>query len=123
MALAMEPVLAAGQNSQPGTSQDQSGMSGSGMSGSSRTGINSTFSDLDKNGDGQISKQEAQDSQVGGDQLTQHWNRYDINQDDQLDRGEFAAFEAAQPSGGSGMGNQGQGSQPGEQQSPGSSRY
>jgi len=120
MALAAGPVLAAGEYDQSGTSQQQSGMTGSGMSGS-----NASFSDLDQNGDGQISKQEAQNAPGGGDQLTKNWQSYDANQNDQLDRGEFAAFEAQQRAGRPGMGmeRQGQGSQPGAQQQQGGANY
>ncbi len=47
------------------------------------------FAQLDTNGDGVISQQEAQQS----DTLQNKWQRADINNDQQIDRVEFSAFE------------------------------
>ena len=46
-----------------------------------------SFSSLDENMDGYLSKEEA------SPELTRQWNSIDSNQDDQIDRIEFAAFE------------------------------
>jgi hypothetical protein len=113
LALAAAPALAAGEYGQSGSSQPQSGMSGSGASGAgvSRSGMDygtTSFNNLDKDGNGQVSKQEAQ---KGNDQLSQQWDEFDSNQDGQLDRAEFAAFESARqsPRSQGGMGTQQQG--------------
>jgi Ca2+-binding EF-hand superfamily protein len=52
-----------------------------------------SFSGLDKDKDGYLSRQEA-DAQGG---LTQRWQSMDRNGDDRIDRAEFSAFEAAGP--------------------------
>ena len=54
------------------------------------------FSTLDVNGDGKISKDEAQ-----GD-LKDNWSAADANQDGNVDQAEFSAFEGEQSGGGAG---------------------
>lgn len=47
------------------------------------------FEDLDEDGDGHISQQEA----AGHPQLTERWSRYDTDGNGRLDEAEFSAFE------------------------------
>lgn len=47
------------------------------------------FEDLDDDGDGHISRQEA----AGQTQLTEQWGRYDTDRNGRLDEAEFSAFE------------------------------
>jgi hypothetical protein len=69
-----------------------------------------SFSDVDTNQDGYISKEEA--DAVGGD-LAQNMEQYDQNQDQQLDQAEFAQFETHEMQPG---GEQQQQEQPAEEQ-------
>lgn len=48
-----------------------------------------SFSELDKDDSGYISRDEAEDSQ----RLTEAWDQYDTDDDDRLNRSEFSAFE------------------------------
>ncbi len=50
------------------------------------------FSSLDTNGDGKISKEEAQG------ELKANWSKADANADGSIDESEFSAFEAENPS-------------------------
>lgn len=52
-----------------------------------------SFSRLDTNQDGMISKKEAQAGEEMNEKLTENWSELDTNKDDQLDRSEFAKFE------------------------------
>jgi PRC-barrel domain len=62
-----------------------------GSIGSETAGVAETsFSDLDADSDGYLSKEEASDRTV----VTKQWDRIDMNQDDRIDQAEFAAFEA-----------------------------
>ncbi len=51
-----------------------------------------SFSDLDVDGDGIISQDEAQQN----DQLAQNWQQYDFDSNQELDRAEFSVFESEQ---------------------------
>jgi hypothetical protein len=58
--------------------------------GSETAGVAETsFSELDVDSDGYLSKEEASERTV----VTKQWDRIDKNQDDQIDQAEFAAFE------------------------------
>ena len=69
-----------------------------------------SFSQLDTNQDGMISKDEAQAAMTPGedtDQLDSRFSQADGNQDGELDQSEFSAFESMQqPSGDQGGGGQ-----------------
>lgn len=52
--------------------------------------LQASFEELDQNGDGKISRSEAQQSPV----LSQEWRQADRNNDQQLDQAEFSAFES-----------------------------
>jgi EF hand len=54
-----------------------------------------TFSDLDTNLDGTVTREEAQQKRPD---LIQHWQEADRDKDGKIDRGEFAAFEVNQES-------------------------
>lgn len=62
-----------------------------------------SFSQLDTNGDGKISKEEAQAAMAPGEdtsQLDSNFSQADKNADGELDQSEFSAFESLQqPSG------------------------
>lgn len=47
------------------------------------------FSELDQDGDGEISREEARASE----ELSRAWEQYDADSDDRIDRSEFSAFE------------------------------
>jgi hypothetical protein len=69
------------------------GMSGGGTGASGTSGV-SSFSDLDKDGNGYLTKQEA----AGHSDLVNKWNQVDSNGDDQIDSTEFSAFEIEESS-------------------------
>lgn len=54
------------------------------------------FSELDQDGNGQLSMQEAEPR----DQLVQNWDQYDQNKDGNIDQAEFSAFEEQTGGGG-----------------------
>lgn len=87
-----------------GTSGQTSGTKSGGM------GQGTSFTQLDTNDDGKISKDEAQ-----GTELSQEWKSADQNQDNKVDQGEFARFESAasggaeRSTGSAGMGTSSQG--------------
>ncbi len=66
---------------------------GAGAAGASQQ---TAFADMDKNGDGYISKDEAQSNA----QLNDQWAQADTNADDRLSRAEFSAFEQGSAGGG-----------------------
>jgi hypothetical protein len=72
------PAAAAGAGEKAG----QAGMSGE----------MPKFSDLDMDSDGNVTKQDLKDYT----QILDKWDQIDANQDDQIDRAEFAAFETEQ---------------------------
>ena len=83
LAMAMSPVSAAEQGME--------------------NGQQASFSQLDTNGDGKISKDEAQAAMAPGEdasQLDSNFAQADKNADGELDQSEFSAFESMQqPSG------------------------
>lgn len=60
-------------------------------------GSGETFTKLDSDKDGMVSKKEASRNK----DLTSKWDTLDTNKDGKLDQGEFAAFETAPSSGSS----------------------
>ncbi len=67
------------------------GMSKDTGSGSAMGNSGDQFSSLDSNGDGKISKEEAQG------ELKANWSKADANADGSIDQSEFSAFEAENP--------------------------
>jgi len=80
------PVLAAGQYGEKTGAQEQQQ---SGQMGASAGG-HPQFSQVDKDGDKNISKAEAEEA--GLNQLVQNWDQADRDQDDVLDDAEFSVF-------------------------------
>jgi hypothetical protein len=70
------------------------GMSG----GSAGTTATPSFNDLDKDGNGKVSRQEAE----GSAELINQWSQADSNGDNTIDRAEFVAFESSESSGSKG---------------------
>ncbi len=69
-----------------------SGMSKDSSSDAAMSKSGDQFSSLDTNGDGKISKEEAQG------ELKSNWSKADANSDGSIDQSEFSAFEAENPS-------------------------
>lgn len=63
--------------------------------------MQATFNVLDEDGNGVVSREEAQ----GHANITVHWERIDRNGDGRMDRAEFSAFEQSQGQPGGGMGS------------------
>ncbi|MFA9460212.1 hypothetical protein [Thiohalorhabdus methylotrophus] len=64
-------------------------------------GGTSKFQEYDKDGDGKISMEEAQSAE--SQKLSENFEQYDENGNQELDQGEFARFEAEETQEGGGM--------------------
>lgn len=101
LAFAIAAVFSAGAYAQGGGGQG----GGQAPGGGSVTPQELDFHELDIDGDGYISKNEAQVLQ----QLSQQMDQYDVDKDQRLDQGEFSAFEEQALGAGGGGGGQGGG--------------
>lgn len=89
------PVAAAGSGASAGSGATGTGMSqsASGMTGSTAmSGRKSmpSFSELDSNSKGHLTKQDLQEYP----ELQTQWQQIDVDKNDQIDQSEFSAFEA-----------------------------
>lgn len=96
-AIAAFAGLAVAQISPPPPSTPPSSPSTSPSTGGAAGGSGETFTKLDSDKDGMVSKKEASKNK----DLTSKWDTLDTNKDGKLDQGEFAAFETAPSSGSS----------------------
>ncbi len=81
-----------GMNQQSGQGMQSSGQQGLSQSNPDRQPV---FTELDANQDGYISSQEARQYSL----LLEQWGRLDRNNDQQLDKSEFSAFESGTSTG------------------------
>jgi hypothetical protein len=94
--LAIAQISPPPPSSSPSTSPSTGAPSSSSSpSGASAGGSGETFTKLDSDKDGMVSKKEASKNK----DLTGKWDTLDTNKDGKLDQGEFAAFETGASSG------------------------
>ena len=93
--LAIAQISPPPPSSSPSTSPSTTSPSTSGSPSSSAGASGETFTKLDSDKDGMVSKKEASKNK----DLTGKWDTLDTNKDGKLDQGEFAAFETGASSG------------------------